>query len=65
MESLTMPMFPRALVACIADGRAPSIRELASMTQRMWRDVYRGAGDDGDYYRSAAMARLALSGTEG
>lgn len=59
----TMPMFPRALVACISDGHAPSLEELASMTQRMWRDVYRSNGGAGDFYRSRAMARLALSGT--
>jgi hypothetical protein len=60
-----MLMFPLALVSCIADARAPSIKELATMTQRVWRDVYRGAGSDGDYYRSVALARLALAGTEG
>jgi hypothetical protein len=64
-DMMSVLLVPRALVACIADGRAPSIKELAAMTQRVWRDVYRGKGSDGDYYRSVAIARLALAGTEG
>jgi hypothetical protein len=60
-----MPLFPRALVACIAGGRSPSARELASMTQRVWRETYGAVGNDGDCQRSAAIALLALSGTDG
>jgi hypothetical protein len=60
----TVSMFPLALIACIADGHAPSIKEMAAMTQRVWRDVYRGAGSDGDYCRSVAIARVALLGTD-
>lgn len=61
---MMMRLFPRALVACIADGRPPSAGELATMTRRVWREVYGAAGNDGDCRRAKAVARLALSGTE-
>jgi hypothetical protein len=60
-----MPMFHRALVACIADGRPPSPQELRDMTQRVWQDAYRAIGGDSDCQRAEAVARLALSGTAG
>jgi hypothetical protein len=63
-EKMPVPVFPSALVACIADGRSPSVKELAAMTRRVWHEVYRGKGGDGDYYRSAAIARAALLGTD-
>lgn len=32
------PMFPRAVIACIREGRQPSIEEVAGVTETVWAE---------------------------
>ena len=55
-------MFPRALLACIVEGRSPNPRELASVTAKMRREVFARGTMEAAPRLAAAMARLALAG---
>ncbi|MCA1653514.1 MAG: hypothetical protein ABR588_08850 [Sphingomicrobium sp.] len=53
-------MFPKALVACIAQDRPPHWHELEGMKNKVWREAFRGT----EVHRDRAMnvARAALIG---
>lgn len=53
-------LFPRALIACIREARAPTPQELASMAEKIWREAF----PERPFRRERAMniARLALTG---
>jgi hypothetical protein len=61
-------IFPRALVACMVEGREPHIEELEFVTAKVWHDVYSSLGpslsvpavDHANYLRAAAIARASL-----
>lgn len=54
-------IFPRALLACIIEGRAPQPQELDCVTDKVLREAF---GERVGYGRqhAAAMARAALAG---
>lgn len=52
--------FPTALYACIAEGRAPQSDELASVTDKVLREVFLDDPPNRDH--AATIARAALYG---
>lgn len=53
-------LFPRALLACIGEGRSPDRQELAAITERVWREAYRQCAEAHELAES--MAKGALCG---
>ena len=54
-------IFPRALLACIIEGRPPRPQELACVTDRVLREAF-GASAAYGWPQAAALARAALAG---
>ena len=56
-------LFPRALLACIIEGRAPNSQELECVTDKILREAF---AVDQSYGRlhAAAVARAALAGVD-
>lgn len=53
-------MFPRGLYACISEGRSPLPQELASLADKVWREVFVGGSDRRE--DAATIARAAFFG---
>ncbi|WP_156681104.1 hypothetical protein [Sphingomonas profundi] len=56
-------IFPRALLACIIEGRSPDPQELACVTDRVLREAFGGSPAYGRQH-AAAVARAALAGVD-
>jgi hypothetical protein len=55
-------MFPRALLACINEGRQPRASELASVTDKVWRGAFVRSGQSDNRQRAFMLAKTALTG---
>ena len=56
-------IFPRALLACIVEGRPPNARELACVTSKVRREAFAVGALERDS-RAALIARAALGAGE-
>ena len=56
-------LFPRALVACIAEGRQPHDHELAIMSEKVLAEALGTGGLSHGRHLADELARLALSGS--
>ena len=57
-------LFPRALVACIGEGRTPKPDELMALTDKVWREAFSQGGDQSAHACARRVARTALVGTK-
>jgi len=55
-------MFPRALLACISEGRSPSADEIEDVTEKVLEEAFGGRPEHLERMMAAQMARVALSG---
>jgi len=55
-------MFPRALLACISEGRPPSADEIEDVTEKVLEEAFGGRPERLERMMAAQMARVALSG---
>lgn len=55
-------LFPRALVACIGEGRPPEPQELAAVRDKIWREAFPQADERGAAHNATNLARAALIG---
>jgi hypothetical protein len=64
LEDMMKGLFPRALVACIGEARAPAPAELAALSEKLWHEALapRGIAKGFD---AARLALVALAGTTG
>jgi hypothetical protein len=53
---------PRALLACINEGRQPSAIELESVTDMVWREAFVTSGRSDNRECAAMLAKTALTG---
>lgn len=53
-------LFPRALLACIAEGRSPRQHELATITDKVWLEAFRRGV--GSHQSAINVAHVALTG---
>lgn len=57
-------IFPRALIACIAENRLPESLELGLLADKVWREAYNGGSELGHRERAARIADAALHGNK-
>jgi len=55
-------MFPRALLACISEGRPPSTGEIEDVTEKVLQEAFGGRPECLKRMMAGQMARAALSG---
>lgn len=55
-------IFPRALLACISEGRAPTANELEDVTEKVLHEAFGGRPERLERLMAGQMARVALSG---
>lgn len=55
-------MFPRALLACISEGRTPRADEVEDITEKILQEAFGGSLEALKRIMAGEMARVALSG---
>jgi hypothetical protein len=55
-------MFPRALVACINEGRSPQLHEIEELATRVLCEAFSVRSDDRAYEAALKVADAALNG---
>ncbi len=62
MESLMPSLFPEVLLSCVGEGRSPEPREVAVMTETIWREAYGINSPSDSCQRAGLFAWAALNG---
>jgi len=57
-------LFPRALLACIGEGRSPEPREISLLAEKIWREAV-SRRSSGEFRQALGAARMALIGQTG
>ena len=57
-------LFPRALVACIGEGRQPDYQEPSIMADEVGRDAFANCLSRGERRQAMNIARTALAGQQ-
>ena len=55
-------LFSQALLSCVGEGREPLPQEVASLTEKIWREAYGINSQSNSCQRAAMFARGALMG---
>ena len=56
-------LFSHALLSCVGEGREPLAREVAALTETIWREAYGIDSKSDSCERAAMFARGALIGS--
>ncbi|MEG3166155.1 hypothetical protein U1701_16285 [Sphingomonas sp. PB2P19] len=57
-------LFPRALLACIGEGRSPDLEELSAMADKIGREAFPHRFSADDRRKAINIARTALAGQQ-
>lgn len=55
-------LFPRALLACIGEGRSPQQHELATIADKVWHEAFRQCAEAHELAMNIAHAALSGEG---